>query len=77
MLLEAAARGVPVIGCSTGGVPEAVGPGLIIDDLESIDVDAVNTFIDDPSSGERARDWVRAHHGPGPALAALREAAGR
>lgn len=77
VLLEAAVHGVPAIGCRTGGVPEAVGPGLLIDDLETIDIDVVNAFIDDPSSGEHARSWVCEHHGPGPALAALREAAGR
>ena len=31
VLLEAAAMGLVVIGCSTGGVPEAVGPGLLVD----------------------------------------------
>lgn len=31
-LLEARARGIAVVGCRTGGVPEAVGPGLVLDD---------------------------------------------
>jgi len=74
-LLEAAARATPVIGCRVGGVPEAVGPGLVLDDPDRPDLDAVRRFLDDPESGARARAWLAEHHGPAHCLAALREAA--
>lgn len=73
VLLEAAAQGVPTIGCRTGGVPEAIGPGLLIDP-DSPDLDAVRTFLADPSSGPRARSWVRANHSPGAAVSTLKTA---
>lgn len=74
-LLEAAARGTPVIGCRTGGVPEAVGPGLLLDDPDRPALKRVRTFLLDPRSGEQARAWVKATHGPEAAVAALRAAA--
>ena len=36
-LLEARALGIAVVGCRTGGVPEAVGPGLVVDDPDDVD----------------------------------------
>jgi phosphatidylinositol alpha-1,6-mannosyltransferase len=75
-LLEAAAAGVPVIGCFTGGVPEATGPGLLLDDPEAPDLNAIRAFLGDPASGALARAWVLAHHGPAAAVAALRAALG-
>jgi glycosyltransferase involved in cell wall biosynthesis len=74
-LLEAAARATPVIGCRVGGVPEAVGPGLVLDDPDHPDLDQVARFLDDPEAGARARAWVSHHHGPAHTLAILREAA--
>jgi len=73
-LLEAAARGVPVIGCATGGVPEAVGPGLLLADPDRPDLDAVRRLLDDPDVGARARAWVQANHGPAAAVSVLRAA---
>jgi glycosyltransferase involved in cell wall biosynthesis len=73
-LLEAAAQGVPAIGCRTGGVPEAVGPGLILEDPDEPDLSTVRAFLADPQAGARARDWVRATHGPAHCLAVLRAA---
>ncbi len=72
-LLEAAAMGLPVIGCSTGGVPEAVGPGLLVDP-DAPDLDAVRALLADPQAGRTAQAWVRAHHGAAQAVGALREA---
>ena len=44
-LLEAAGRGVAAVGCRTGGVVEAVGPGLILPDPDDDDR-AVATIVD-------------------------------
>lgn len=71
VLLEAAARGVPAIGCPTGGVPEAVGPGLVLADPDHPDLDAVRALLSDPEAGARSRAWVQAHHGPSAFRAAL------
>ncbi len=74
-ILEAAARGVPAIGCRTGGVAEAAQAGLIIDP-ETPDIDAIHDFLADPEAGSRARHWVRESHGAGPCLRVLNEALG-
>ena len=73
-LIEAAAAGTPVIGCMTGGVAEAVGPGLLLDDPDQPDLAAVERFLGAPGAGALARAWVEAHHGPAAAVAALRVA---
>jgi len=70
-LLEAAATGTPGIGCRTGGVPEALGPGLLLDDPDAPDAEAVAAWLDAPGRGLAARQWVEQHHGPGPFLRAL------
>jgi phosphatidylinositol alpha-1,6-mannosyltransferase len=75
VLLEAAAAGTPVVGCRTGGVPEAVGPGLLLDDPDRPDLDAVRTLLADPTAGRRARAWLEATHGPARFRDALAEAA--
>jgi len=71
VLLEAAARGVPAIGCSTGGVPEALGPGLLLGDPDAPDGDEINAWLLGDGRGEHARTWVQAHHGPARCLAVL------
>lgn len=76
VILEAALRETPAIGCATGGVPEAVGPGLILDDPDRPDLDAVRAFLSDPEAGERARAHAQQHHGPAAFRAALRAALG-
>jgi len=73
-LLEAANHGVPVIGCATGGVPEAVGPGLLLDNPDDPDLDAVESWLSEPTHGDHARTWLRAHHGPQHTLRVLKEA---
>ena len=63
-LLEAAARGIPTIGCRTGGVEEAIGPGLLLDDPENPNLPRVEAFLSDPEHGPRARSWLQDTHGP-------------
>jgi glycosyltransferase involved in cell wall biosynthesis len=73
VLLEAAAQGVPVIGCDTGGVSEAVGPGLLIDP-DNPDLSAIRTFLQRPEAGAQARAWVRQAHGAAATLRTLQAA---
>ncbi|MFT5683003.1 MAG: phosphatidylinositol alpha-1,6-mannosyltransferase [Myxococcota bacterium] len=70
-LIEAALRETPAIGCATGGVPEAVGPGLLLTDPDAPDLDAIRALLSDPSAGHTARQHALTHHGPQAALAAL------
>lgn len=64
-LIEAAAAGVPPIGCATGGVPEAVGPGLVLADPDDVgaSVAAIRAYLADPDAGARAWAWARDRHG--------------
>jgi glycosyltransferase involved in cell wall biosynthesis len=73
-LLEAAAVGVPGVGCRTGGVPEAVGPGLLVDEPD--DAEACVAQIAAWWTPERGMDAYRAlsaAHGVKRTVAALRE----
>ena len=63
VLLEAASMGVPVIGCNTGGVSEAVGPGLILEDPDHPDGEQINQWLTDSGRGPAARKWVQTNHG--------------
>ena len=72
VLLEAASVGLPVVGCATGGVEEAVGPGLLLswpdDPVRS--AEEVRAWWS-PERGMAAREWVSAHHGVHRTVAAL------
>lgn len=81
-LLEAMAQGAVAVGSGTGGVPEAVGPGLVLPD-STLDrqplpapgeLDALRRLLDDPLAGAQAAAWVAAHHGPTLARATLTSA---
>jgi glycosyltransferase involved in cell wall biosynthesis len=76
-LVEAAGVGVPVVGCRTGGVPEAVGPGLLVDDPDDVraSVDAIRGFWT-PDRGADAWRWCGATHGIERAVSALRSYGG-
>lgn len=74
VLLEAQARGCPVIASATGGLPEAARLGLIIEDAEDPDLARIRAFLDDSGAGDRAQQWVRAHHSPILCARALLEA---
>lgn len=73
-LIEAMSRGCPAIASSTGGLPEAVGPGLVLEDPDAPDLAAVRAFLADPDAPARARAWARTRHGPAACLAVLQEA---
>ena len=70
-LLEAAACATPAIGAATGGIPEALGPGLRLDTPDNPDLGAVAAFLADPTAGPRARAWLCANHGPAAFVSAL------
>ncbi len=63
-LVEAAAAGVATVGCRTGGVPEAVGAGLLLDDPDDASASAsiVRAWWS-PERGEGCRAWARDHAG--------------
>ncbi|MCB9759381.1 MAG: glycosyltransferase family 4 protein [Alphaproteobacteria bacterium] len=75
-LLEAMGEGTPVVGCATGGVPEAVGEGLVLDapDDAAASADQVRGWLAGGARGDEARRWVLAHHGPAASVGALMEA---
>ena len=73
-LLEAASLGIPAIGCDTGGVIEAIGPGLILPNPDEPDGKAINAWLDDHQRGQAAREWVGEHHGPDKAVQHLETA---
>lgn len=73
-LLEAAVRSVPAIGCATGGVPEALGPGLLLSNPDVPDGALVNQWLEHPRRGHEAREWVRSMHGPTHTLRTLQRA---
>ena len=70
-MLEAASMGVPSIGCYTGGVSEALGPGLLLDNPDEPNGAAINEWLMDDGHGERAKAWVAKHHGPTQAVDTL------
>jgi glycosyltransferase involved in cell wall biosynthesis len=70
-MLEAASMGVPSIGCDTGGVSEALGPGLLLDNPDEPNGAAINAWLMDDGHGERAKAWVLKHHGPAQAVDTL------
>lgn len=74
VLLEAQARGCPVIASGVGGLPEAAFAGLILPSPDAPDLDRVQGFLRDSRAGVRARQWVQAHHSPILCVHALLEA---
>ena len=71
-LLEAMAQGAVAVGSGAGGLPEAVGPGLVLSDASldgaqgpsPADRDHLRRLLDDPLAGAHSAAWVAAHHGP-------------
>lgn len=74
-LLEAMGQGTPAVGCDTGGVREATGPGLILTnpDDASASAAALRAWLT-PARRHEAWRWVREQHGPERAATALLEA---
>ncbi len=73
-LIEAQARGCGAIGCRTGGIPEATGPGLVLDDPDAPDLTAVRRYLADPQAPARGRAWVEERHGGARAVACIEAA---
>ncbi|MEC7987163.1 MAG: glycosyltransferase family 4 protein [Myxococcota bacterium] len=71
-LLEAAAEGVIGIGSQTGGIPEAIGPGLVIDPSKP-NLDEIESALCDPTRGVAAWKWIQKNHGKERAVSALRK----
>lgn len=71
-LVEAAALGVPGAGTAVGGVPEALGPGLVIPAPEDAHDagDRLRSFLA-REPGQAARAWAAAHHGIERTVAAI------
>lgn len=63
-LVEAAALGVPSVGARVGGVPSALGPGLLLEDPDDVasSVAAVSAWWH-PERGADSHAWCRAKHG--------------
>jgi len=72
VLAEAAALGVATVGCHTGGVPEATGAGLVLDDPDDVttSVAALARWWD-PGRGEACRRHLAATGGVGRVVTAL------
>jgi phosphatidylinositol alpha-1,6-mannosyltransferase len=70
-LLEAAAQGAIPVGCRMGGVAEAVGPGILLDDPDRFDVAAIRRQLEDPALPARCHAFVASAHGPAKALQVL------
>ncbi len=74
VLLEAQARGCPVIASGVGGLPEAAAAGLILAQPDAPDLGRVQAFLADSRAGVRARQWAQEHHSPILCVQALLEA---
>lgn len=70
-LIEAMVQGCPAIASPVGGLPEAVGPGLVLAEPDAPDLAALRAFLADPTAGARGRAWALAAHGPAACLATL------
>ncbi len=71
VLLEAASLGVPAIGCDVGGVSEAIGPGLILEDPDHPNGEQINRWLGDAARGQAAKEWVQKNHGPHACVSAI------
>ncbi len=76
VVLEAIAHGAPAVVSGVGGLPEAVGPGLVLEapDDPVASASAVRGWLaaGDPIAAQRA--WLGAHHGVRRTVDALRAA---
>lgn len=65
VVLEAVAHGAPAAVSAVGGLPEAVGPGLVLDDPDDpvASAAAVGAWLATPGRVEAQRAWLGRHHG--------------
>lgn len=61
-LIEGAANGTPTIGTSIGGIPEAIGVGILIDEKEP-EMSKIKAHIQNPESSKSAQLWAQENHG--------------
>jgi len=73
VVVEASAHSVPVVVSNVGGLPEAAGPGLVLEDPDDTDRAAVlvSQYLADPSAGSNQRAYVEACHGGAKLVEAL------
>jgi len=74
VLLEAASLGIACVGCRVGGVPEALGPGLLLADPDDATASAeqIRVWLS-ADRGRNARAWLAANHGKARLADALRD----
>ncbi len=65
VVLEAMAHGAPAVVSAVGGLPEAVGPGLVLDDPDDpvASAAAVRAWLGGGDRAAEQRRWLAAHHG--------------
>lgn len=71
-LLEAASYGIPTLGTAIGGIPEALGTGLLVD-TDKPDLRAIEQYLTAPESGKKNWEWYHRHHGSKPFHQALEQ----
>lgn len=66
VLLEAQAEGTPAVGVSVGGVPEAVGPGLLLQspDDSRRSAELLSDWLLADARSAQAHAWVSKNHSP-------------
>jgi len=63
-LLEAASQARGCIGSHSGGIPEAIGRGILIPDVpDRSHIETIKNKLDDSQWGLECYNWVKAHHG--------------
>ncbi len=74
VVLEAVAHGAPAVVSGVGGLPEAVGPGLVLErpDDPPHSAAAVRAWLADGDPAADQRAWLHQHHGVERCVDALR-----
>ena len=72
-VVEASARGVPVVVSDVGGLREAAGPGLVLTSPDDVEGSAaqIEAYLSDDQAGPRQRAHVAQRHGAARLIASL------